>query len=368
MKRLAILLIILMSSVAYPMWYGEHNIGDYLTFAVNTSQFTTGAGFDSTSVPQYGIYEDETATEVVGPGAMAKLDDAGTIGFYTERVQLTEANFDVGKMYTIYITATVDGVAATTYHAFKMRAAPLALASGVLLADTDHTINSLTIDDDTGDAFTIITRGGNGNAVVVTGNGTGAAMLLTGGDTGHGLSVRGGTSGGQGINALARGGNGAGALFQGVGTGEGLDARGGDTGHGISGLGGASGGDGFHGKARANNDDGMELEKHGTGFDFNAVLSTNAITATVIATDAIGTSELATGAIGAAQVADAAWQELIELMFTFDATAIYGTQAGSVVDQIADNAGGSALTLSAIAEAVWTLFDRRTITGGGGRY
>lgn len=122
------------------MWYGEHNIDEYLTFAVNTSQFSTGAGFDAAAVPQYGIYEDETAAEVVGPAAMAKLDDAGSVGFYTERVQLTDANFDAGKMYTIYITATVDGVAATTYHAFKMR--PATNFADTALTDYDPPTNS----------------------------------------------------------------------------------------------------------------------------------------------------------------------------------------------------------------------------------
>lgn len=47
-------------------------------------------------------------------------------------------------------------------------------------------------------------------------------------------------------------------------------------------------------------------------------------------------------------------QALIELYFTFDATATYGTaDAGSLVKQIADNAGGSSLTAGEIADAVW---------------
>ena len=129
MKRFIFILIMLMVAVVNAAWYGEHDIDEYLTFAVTTSRFSSGAGYDAASVPTYSIYEDETAAEVVGPSSMAKLDDGGTVGFYTERVQLTDANFDAGKMYTIYITATVDAVAAITSHAFKMRAAPIATAA-----------------------------------------------------------------------------------------------------------------------------------------------------------------------------------------------------------------------------------------------
>ncbi len=57
---------------------------------------------------------------------------------------------------------------------------------------------------------------------------------------------------------------------------------------------------------------------------------------------------LVDNAITAAKVTNAAWHELIELMFTYDATAVYGTQAGSVVDQIADNANGTGTTPAAV--------------------
>ncbi len=137
MKRFAIFLIMLLASVANAIWYGEHDIDEFLTFAVTTSKFSTGAGFDADSVPTYSIYEDETGAEVVGPANMAKLDDAGSTGFYTERVQLTDANFDVGKMYTIYIEATVDSVAGIASHAFKIRAAPIAIASSIADVQTE---------------------------------------------------------------------------------------------------------------------------------------------------------------------------------------------------------------------------------------
>ena len=72
--------------------------------------------------------------------------------------------------------------------------------------------------------------------------------------------------------------------------------------------------------------------------------------------------DLENDAITAAKVTDAAWQELIELFFTFDATATYGTEGGSVVDQIADNAGvATALNTTVSSGDTTTSF---TLTAG----
>lgn len=80
-----------------------------------------------------------------------------------------------------------------------------------------------------------------------------------------------------------------------------------------------------------------------TGMD-SVTLPANIITNTSIANDAITASKVA---------ADV-HQELIELAFTYDATANYaGATTGSLVLEIADNAGGTALTAAAIADAVW---------------
>lgn len=100
---------------------GDWKINDYLTFTANTHG-TDGVAADAASVPTYRIYEDETGTPIL-TGSMAKLDDANTIGFYSERIQLTGANgFEIGKCYTIYITATVAGDVGTTSHSFGMAA------------------------------------------------------------------------------------------------------------------------------------------------------------------------------------------------------------------------------------------------------
>ncbi len=86
-------------------------IDDYVTFAVNTHDPTSGAEIDADAVPSYRIYEDETGTPIL-TGNMAKLDDANTLGFYSERIQLTAANgFENDKCYTIRVRAVVGGTA-----------------------------------------------------------------------------------------------------------------------------------------------------------------------------------------------------------------------------------------------------------------
>lgn len=104
------------------MYLGSWKINDWLTFAVNTHTASTGAATDADAVPTYRVYEDETATPIL-TGSMAKLDDAGTTGFYSERIQLTAANgFETGKSYTIYISATVGSIVGTLNHTFQMQA------------------------------------------------------------------------------------------------------------------------------------------------------------------------------------------------------------------------------------------------------
>lgn len=103
-------------TIAQGPWF----INDLLTFTVTTHRFDTGAASDADGVPTYRIYEDETGTPVL-TGSMAKLDDAGTAGFYSEQITLSAANgFEVGKSYNIYIAATVNTVAAVQSHGFKI--------------------------------------------------------------------------------------------------------------------------------------------------------------------------------------------------------------------------------------------------------
>jgi hypothetical protein len=104
------------------MYLGSWKIDDFLTFPVNTHTPSTGAATDADAVPTYRVYEDETGTAVAN-GSMAKLDDANTLGFYSERIQLlTATGFESGKCYTIYITATVGSIAGTLSHTFQIQA------------------------------------------------------------------------------------------------------------------------------------------------------------------------------------------------------------------------------------------------------
>lgn len=83
-------------------------LGNNLVFSVATHDPDTGVLTDADAVPAYRIYEDETAAPIL-TGNMAKLDDAGTTGFYTELIACTTGNgFEAGKNYTVYIAATVD--------------------------------------------------------------------------------------------------------------------------------------------------------------------------------------------------------------------------------------------------------------------
>lgn len=95
--------------------------------------------------------------------------------------------------------------------------------SVVNLADTDHTINSLTIDDDTGNALTIISQGGNGHAAIFTGNGSGEALKLQGGATGHGFESTGGAGATGPFHGMLLTGGTAGDGLVGNGTGGGQD-------------------------------------------------------------------------------------------------------------------------------------------------
>ena len=101
-------------------WY----IDDLYTFTVVTTVFSTGVATDADGVPTYRVYEDETGTAILN-GSMALLDSANTAGFYSEQITLSAANgFEVGKTYSIYVTATVSSVVGATCGGFKVIATP----------------------------------------------------------------------------------------------------------------------------------------------------------------------------------------------------------------------------------------------------
>ncbi len=104
------------------MYLGSWTIDDYVTFPCNTHDPSTGAAADADSVPTYRVYEDETGTPIL-TGSMALLDAANTVGFYSERIQLTAGNgLEKGKSYTIYVSATVNSVVGTMSHCLQIEA------------------------------------------------------------------------------------------------------------------------------------------------------------------------------------------------------------------------------------------------------
>jgi len=124
MKKNLFLLIILclIPCIASAGYYGSWKINDYLTFAVNTHNSGTGEATDADSVPSYRVYENEIATPIM-TGTMTFLDTVNTIGFYSERIDLSAANgFEKGKSYTIYIVGLVNSVTGTTSHNFQIEA------------------------------------------------------------------------------------------------------------------------------------------------------------------------------------------------------------------------------------------------------
>lgn len=103
-------------------YLGSWAIDDLLTFVVNTQVFATGVATDADAVPSYRVYEDETTTPLL-TGTMALLDSANTAGYYSEQITLSAANgFEAGKCYSIYIAATVSGVAGATHRTFQILA------------------------------------------------------------------------------------------------------------------------------------------------------------------------------------------------------------------------------------------------------
>lgn len=91
-------------------YIGSYEIDDLCTFYANTHTPATGAAVDADAVPAYRVYEDETGTPIL-TGSMALLDDANTVGFYSEQITLSAANgFEAGKSYAIRKTLVVGGV------------------------------------------------------------------------------------------------------------------------------------------------------------------------------------------------------------------------------------------------------------------
>ena len=123
----------------------EVYLGDNLTFSICCHDPDTGVISDATSTLYY-VYEDETAADIL-TGTLAKLDDANTTGFYTETIACTAANgFGVGKTYTIYVEATVDGDKGGICYSFKTNAMTAAIAAKLALSANTIVVGTVSHD------------------------------------------------------------------------------------------------------------------------------------------------------------------------------------------------------------------------------
>lgn len=104
-------------------------IDDVMPIRVGFSRFSSGAAYDPTGSPAYRVYEQTTETPIL-TGTLAVFDDSNTVGYYGASITLSAANgFEVGKYYTVYVSATVDSVAAGDQVAFfRVNATPLTAA------------------------------------------------------------------------------------------------------------------------------------------------------------------------------------------------------------------------------------------------
>jgi len=103
-------------------YLGSFIIDDTCTFYANSHTPATGAAVDADAVPGYRIYEDETTTPLL-TGSMALLDDANTVGFYSEQITLSAANgFEAGKSYCIRVTLVVGAVTGTQLQTLQIGA------------------------------------------------------------------------------------------------------------------------------------------------------------------------------------------------------------------------------------------------------
>ncbi len=195
---------------------------DVITYFVMRDRTTDvlDTGITIANLEMYYIEDQAAMSADVFVGTLASPtnshDDGKCIhvGQGVYRIDWPDAAFNggIGKRAQLIV---VDGDSGAFTEVMLVELSPPVEA---VLADTDHVINSLTIDADTGTALSLISQGGNGHGFSSTGVGSGAGAALTGG--GNGMTIAGDN-------------NAAAVVFLGQGTGSALYAEGGATGHGF---------------------------------------------------------------------------------------------------------------------------------------
>lgn len=363
------------------MFLGIYGIDEYVAIPAITHRFSSGAAYAPTAIT-YSIYEEGNTTgldEDVDMTPASPFDSV--VGFYYARRQLTAAaGFENNKTYVVLIKATVDSISAIETHVFQVRP------------------------QQTGDSYAIVNSGTNGNAALKTLLDTTGIKVATNSDkTGYGLADDAITSAkfdestayplksaDTGATAVARTGADSDTLET---LSDQMDAIVADTNELQTDL--VNGGrldlliDGI--KAKTDNlpadpaDDSdidgqlATITTHltdikGTTFVKDTTSLPQCLTATGFSTlDAAGVrtavglvsanldtqlgdiptnSELAS-AVANVSVDEIQVSALADLFNTNSGTTYSSAVSGSLVKEIADNAGGSALTESGIADAVW---------------
>ena len=331
MKRF-LLFVLLLTSLAKADYYGSHAIDDYLTVQ-ETLHDSSGDAVAATGAVDIWVYEDDNDTQIIDL-TMDAFDSV--TGLYEQKFQLTSgAGFEAGKTYTILIQATADGASGIITHIFQINAASSVeqWAGTNVASPATAGYPAVTIKDGTGtgeidtSSGTVLLRSATETQIDNIETDTAAAdtttelrTLMTGADTPVAKEST-LTSMDSKLDTID-------TNVDDIETDTSAYDTDGEYATAIWNAATASyGGGGTYGQAIEDVlADSGELQTN----------QGNWATATSV--------NLENDAITAAKITDAAWQELIELLFTFDATATYGTQAGSVVDQIADNAASGGAT------------------------
>ena len=135
-------------------------LGNNCAFSITTHD-PDGILTDADSLPSYRLYEDEIGTPIAS-GTMSKVDDANTTGFYAETVPVTpEIGYEVGKTYTVYIEATVNGDRGGAAYSFSVVDTEAALDALVPVPGTGICQDIKEVFQDVGTAFTTLRDSGD---------------------------------------------------------------------------------------------------------------------------------------------------------------------------------------------------------------
>ena len=129
-------------------------LGDDIVFSICTHDPDTGVLTDAESVPTYRIYEGADESSILngnmdsGTGSSNnEFDDANTTGYYAKLISCTAGNgFEIGKSYTVYIEATVDGDTGGIAYGFNVSRHTYTVA-GTMDANVQY-INDAEVDGD----------------------------------------------------------------------------------------------------------------------------------------------------------------------------------------------------------------------------